>query len=454
MVKKILTKKNSIQDITPQHHRSIQDISMADVGREDSSKHSTKKAISSKGTSHKRVEIDSNTPTASRGDYFNLNSRNSLYVNKPRFLVVGLLFFGILSLIASFVFVFSFFHSAIIYLNAKELIQNIDNTLAMDRADNSSGLPFEIVSLSDEAREFVPSNGEKTVSTKSTGKVLIYNKNTTAQKLVAQTRFETQSGKIYRLTTSVVVPPAKKTLPGSIEANIVADAPGPEYNSSLVDLTLPGFKGTAKYESIYARSKTPFSGGESGVVKVADEEGLLKARSSVKESLDKQLLNSASQQIPDSFLLLPNLYVVHYASSTQETKDNVLTLKQSADFVGVLVDVKKISMYLAKKTISGYSGEDVLIDNLKDLEFNFATSTYKLGINTNNISVKIKGKAHFVYQYNADSLKADLAGVSRESFATIIATYPGIEKGNSTIKPFWRTKFPTELDKIIINEEV
>jgi hypothetical protein len=328
----------------------------------------------------------------------------------------------------------------------------------MLRKDETGVMPFEIISLNKEVSESIPAKGEKDMSVNATGRVIIYNKNTSSQKLLAQTRLESANGKIYRLNSTVTVAGAKKKgtdiIPGSLEVTAKADQPGGEYNSPLTDLTFPGFKGTAKYESVYARSKTPFEGGMLGKVKVAEAEDLVRAQDSLRSSLENEFLNSTNQQIPDSFFLLPKVYTIRYASSTQETKDDILMLKQKADFVGVLVNIQKISTYLAKKSIPGYGGEDVIVDNLKDLTFEYSTASSTLGINTNSINVKIKGKPHFVYGYNAERLKADLAGISKGSFATIIATYAGIEKGNSEIKPFWRSKFPTDTSKITINEEL
>jgi hypothetical protein len=450
-----MIKKKNIQDITPKH-RSIRDISIEDVGRDESTRRKIEKKLESKPLIKKAVRRSVALPEE-ESHHFDFNSEYVSHSHKPRWGMVIIWFAVILALLGCFVFISSFFHSTNIDLKIKETTTPVDLTVNMVRKVESGVLPFEIVSLSKEASEIVPANGEKEVSVKATGRVVIYNKNTVAQKLISQTRLEAPSGKIYRLTSTVTVAGAKKSgstlIPGSLEVTATADAPGPSYNSGLVDLTIPGFKGTAKYETIYARSKTPFENGASGIVKVAEKEDLQKAQEKIKDDLSKQLLSSANQQIPNSFILLPNIYSIRYSSSTQETKDNLLMLKQKADFVGVLVDSKKISELLAKKAIPGYSGESILVSNLKDLSYSYASSSVSLGVNTNNLSISIKGDAHFVYGYDAEGLKADLAGISRESFATVIATYAGIEKGNSTIKPFWRSKFPTDLGKIIINEE-
>jgi hypothetical protein len=445
----MVKKKISIRDITiPEHHRSIQDISMADVGREENGEIKSKKKAVGQRPSVKKVVLPEDDVS-----HFDFHSEYITHHHKPRWGMVSMWFLAIIILIGGFIFASSFFHSARVDIKIKEAISEVDTSVNMVRKDDTGVLPFEIVSLSKEVSESVPAKGEKQVSVKATGRIIIYNKNTTSQKLLAQTRLETPSGKIYKLTSTVTVAGAKKTVPGSLEVTATADAPGAEYNSDLVDLAFVGFKGTAKYETVYARSKTPFTGGILGTIKVAENEDLIKAQDSIKNSLTKQLISGAGQQIPNSFVLLPDVYSIHYSSSTQVTKDDVLSLKQKADFVGVLVDVKKISMFLAKKSIPGYSGEDITVSNLSDLSFEFASSSNALNVNTDSITLNIKGKPHFIYGYDAEKLRGDLAGISRESFATVIATYGAIEKGDSKILPFWRSKFPTDTSKITINEE-
>ena len=447
-----MNKKNSMQDIRPrQHRRSIQDISIADVGREElhGKKTKSKKVI--------RIETDEYTPINLKDNFVPPAEYFSHSHNKPRWGMVTVWFFAIIILFGAGVFVSSFFHSAKVDIKIKEAVAEVNTTLNLSKKDTSNNVPFEIMSLSKEVSEAVPTNGEKQVSNKAMGRVVIYNKNTSSQKLIAQTRLQAPNGKIYRLDTTVTIAGAKKSgaslVPGSLEVNAVADSAGPEYNSSLVDLTFPAFKDTAKYKTVYAMSKTPFVGGSSGLVKIAKKEDLDSVGVKIKNELQKQLLSNLDQQVPDSFVLLPNIYNINFATTTQETKDNALLLKQKAEMVGVLVDSKKLSNFLAKNSVPGYSGEDIFVDNLKELTYEYSTSTLNLNVNTNNLTLKISGKPHFVYGYDGQKLKSDLVGISRDSFASIIATYPGIERGNSTIEPFWRSKFPTDLAKITINEE-
>ena len=59
--------------------------------------------------------------------------------------------------------------------------------------------------------EIVEATAEKEVSQKASGKIIIYNNySTVSQRLINNTRFEANSGKIYRINSSIVVPGYKK----------------------------------------------------------------------------------------------------------------------------------------------------------------------------------------------------------------------------------------------------
>jgi hypothetical protein len=155
----------------------------------------------------------------------------------------------------------------------KELI-NIDLALKASETNSSaSDLPLEIMRIEINKEKSAVPTGVKEVETKASGQIIIYNAFSSAtQPLVRNTRFETPDGKIYRIKQSLSVPGASikdgETIPGSIEATVYADEAGEEYNISLTDFTIPGFKGGPRFDKFYARSKTPMSGGFMGKISV------------------------------------------------------------------------------------------------------------------------------------------------------------------------------------------
>lgn len=440
-----MPKKPFMEDIHPPHKRSIQDIPLS----REVEKPLKKKVVRKKVSIEKDVSIDA--PIFS--DFDPIYSHEA----KPRWNKIGLWLFILIVCVGGGLFASSFFHSATVGVKVKQVTSQIDTEVKLSRTAGSEILPFEIVSLSKEISQSVPAQSEKQVSSKASGKVVIYNKNSTSQKLLAQTRLESPQGKIYRTGTTVVVPAAKKVgasiVPGSVEVLVTADAPGVDYNSGLVDFLIPGFKGTAKYQNIYGRSKTLIEGGMLGTVRVANAEDLSKAESDLEQNLKQQLIESVNQQKPETFTLFADMYSIHYATSTQESKSDSVELKKKAEFVGILVNSQTLANFLAAKSIRGYSGEDVSVVNMQELTFSPSIAASSLKTDTSEFSVAVKGKPDFVYLYSVEKLKKDLSGMSRESFPMIVATYPGIEKGDVKIDPFWRTSFPQDVAKITINQE-
>ena len=101
---------------------------------------------------------------------------------------------------------------------------------------------------------------------KASGIVIFFNGFSSApQKLVASTRIQSPEGLIFRIKKDIIIPGSEiirdKIVPGQVEAEVVADEQGSKYNIGLAEFQVPGFRGTPRFDSIYARSLAPFTGG-------------------------------------------------------------------------------------------------------------------------------------------------------------------------------------------------
>ena len=110
--------------------------------------------------------------------------------------------------------------------------------------DPAVSLVYTVMTVVREATRSVEATGEEAVSRVASGKIIIYNKYSTAgQRLIKNTRFESPDGLIFRIKDPITVPGAKKVngelVPGSVEAVVYADQPGDRYNISLSDFTIP-----------------------------------------------------------------------------------------------------------------------------------------------------------------------------------------------------------------------
>ncbi|MES2214113.1 MAG: hypothetical protein V4465_01855 [Patescibacteria group bacterium] len=317
--------------------------------------------------------------------------------------------------------------------------------------DSSDGkLGFSVIKLSGDKGVEAPASGEENVSTKASGKIIVYNNSDTApQKLIRNTRFESPEGKIYRILADITVPGKTGSTPGSLEVTVYADQPGEAYNIGLTDFTLPGLKGDPKFTTVYARSKTNMTGGFSGLMKKVSEADLSKARSTLESSLKAELLNEAKAQVPADFILYPNLVQITYADAPQSNAtDSGVTVNEHADFYGVMFKRSELAAYLASKKattipvpldmpdISGLDASFVGRDAQADL------------LKAETVSFEVTGSAKAVSIISEDDLRNALAGKSKSGVNEVLGAYPGILSAVASVRPFWKTSFPSDPSKI------
>ena len=154
----------------------------------------------------------------------------------------------------------------------------VDATFEAFKTPRVGALGYEIMTIEIEGTNEVYANTEEFVEEKASGKITIYNNfNTSKQRLIKNTRFETPEGLIYRINESTVVPGQrienKKVVPGSVEVVVYADEVGEKYNMGLGDFTIPWFKGDPRFDDFYARSKTEMTGGFVGEKKIVSKVG-------------------------------------------------------------------------------------------------------------------------------------------------------------------------------------
>ena len=69
--------------------------------------------------------------------------------------------------------------------------------------------------------------------------------------------YKSQTPIIFRIPKTVTIPGAKlesgELIPGKLEMEVTADNAGEKYNIEPSDFTIPGFKGSPKFEKFYAK---------------------------------------------------------------------------------------------------------------------------------------------------------------------------------------------------------
>jgi len=444
--------KNIEEFIIPEKKRSIRDIPIPD-GRKKIDRYTgvhIKKPSTSEHVIHGEDNV-SMPPPPPESPMMEGSSKKF-----PRKRLWGLAVVAVLVLTFA---VLSFFNGATLAYVPKSASLTFNNEAYTAYKTGDKAPLYSVVKISLDDGVEVPVSGEEQVSRKASGTIVIYNDaSTESQRLIATTRFETSSGLVYRIKDAVVVPGKKtvngKTQPGSVEAVVYADEAGESYNISLSDFTLPGLKGSSKFETIYARSKTPMSGGFVGLEKIVSESALTQSKEDLENSLRSKLIAEANQQVPEDLILIPALSSFSFEDLPQSgaSTSNSVTVNRRGNLNGVMFKKSDLSKQLALKKISLSNEDSVNIKDIESLSFSFIGTPPANILAVDEISFTVSGTATLVWKTDEVSLKSDLVGKSKGDMPSILNNYPTVESASATIRPFWLSSFPDQASLIEIKE--
>lgn len=326
------------------------------------------------------------------------------------------------------------------------------------RNPSASDIGYELLTLSEDGERTVSATGQEKVTEKATGEVIVYNEHsTTKQRLIKNTRFESPDGKIYRITDSVEIPgltkdASGKVTPGSIVAKVIADGPGVGYNIGPAKFTIPGLKGSDQFTKVYGESKAAMAGGYEGMKFIIDDGELSKARQELHLEMRERLLARLKTERPSGFVFYDGSVTFAYDSlQPTDAGNQSVTLKETARLIAPLFKTDSFARYIADKTIAGYEGEPMRIEDSSLLSFTYpATSTDLSTLDT--LRFRLDGTIRIISLYDTEKLRSDLRGVQETALPSILSAYPAIDRSRVVIRPFWRDSFPSDIEKIRILE--
>ncbi len=296
----------------------------------------------------------------------------------------------------------------------------------------------------------------KEVNQKAQGEITIYNNYSDApQVLIKNTRFQTEDGKIFRISDSITVPGKNGNNPGTIKIKVSADTYGKEYNIGPTDFKIPGFKGTARYDAFYAKSDTQMSGGASGIVQIVSEADIENANSELKPKLVSDLSSITNNIIHDGYYTLYGVPIITFSDNSNilpTAEDNTYYLSGFSTIFSIKKDI--LAKMIAKQALKDeYNEQDLVrLENIDNLSFSLAEDTDS---NSNILKVKIEGKVRIVWTYSDNELKNDLVGQKVKNFTKILEKYNyAILDVTYSTNPNWMNSFPDSLNKIKIIEEI
>lgn len=320
--------------------------------------------------------------------------------------------------------------------------------------DTNGSLSFDLVVISGEEKKNVSAGLEREVAEKAMGSVVIYNTFSSAsQVLDIDTRLEGSNGKIYKTNKRIVVPGMAGGNPSSIEVGIYANSAGEEYNSEPLDFKIVGFKGSSKYEKFYGRSKGSITGGIKGKLPLVSDEDKQTALIELKNTLESKLLDKATGQIPNGFILFKNAVFLKTGEPVLDysaVAEGQVPLTLKGTLYGFIFNENKLATEVAKDVVAGYDNSPVFIQNIRDLNFDLLNKETISFADVKNINFSLVGNSKIVWKFDNDKFVEDLLGKSKSEFNSISAKYQNITSSLLQLRPFWATSLPKKQNDFVV----
>lgn len=276
---------------------------------------------------------------------------------------------------------------------------------------------------------------------KASGTITISNAFSEAtQPLVATTRFETADGKLYRLVDGVTVPGAKtedgRTVPGKIDARVMADQPGTKYNLTSGTFTIPGFKGGPKYEKITAEVKSAFAGGSddaSGAKLSVSQSDLDGAKTAASDEAKKAVISGLAGGLKNGEVALePSFQVALLGTPVAPTVGTgAETFEYEARFQvkGFIISEAAVREVIDKEKTE--SGGVVLRPYRYDVNYGAVLANFE----TKRVDFTVESKVLFRAPFDDAALKSGLLGLDEEGIRSYLAEHPEIKRLQVEFKP-------------------
>ena len=352
------------------------------------------------------------------------------------------------------VFLLDNFSYALVTITPRQEFVEINSGLRAS-SGGLSDLPLEVITFEEIISKTGAAATLKKIEERSRGRVVIFNAFSSApQKLVAGTRLEAPGGRIYRLTSEVTVPGAKvedgKIVPQGTEVEMAADRAGEEYNLGLSDFTIPGFKGTPKFEKFYGRSQTELTGGFVGTAPVVSDADVKNLTAAAQNEFASALESKIKTDLPEGVFMPEGAWelktAVESVAPPVGARGEQVTVKVKGTLKALAVRERDFFGFLGRSYLSVRSPEEISIVNFSELSVRAAGKDFE----AKTLNLSVKGRAHFVWEFDEENLKNDLIAAGDRQ--TAFTNYGAIERAQIEFKPFFWRIFPKDPSRIRVEK--
>lgn len=323
-------------------------------------------------------------------------------------------------------------------------------------------------------------SGKEFQGENASGVITVLNRSGNEWPLVANTRFQTNDGVVFRSQGFVNVPAASGDQPGTVDIRVVADevdaydqVVGERGNIGPTKFFLPGLR-AANQELLFAESKEPMGGGQTNVIKFITEEDIVAATEKLDRALrgeaEKTLQAEIDRRNRDNNLeleLLTGDLAINFGESRITIPDNLVGQRLDEfeifgeiDASGVAYNENEFLNILKAELNANKNPQKRLVtintDSITSKIFEVDEASQKI-----RITASIKGLQEYDILPDRENgarliekIKSHILGMNIDDAEIFIQNLPEINKVEIQGWPFWAPTMPSvpENIKIIIDQ--
>jgi len=281
----------------------------------------------------------------------------------------------------------------------------------------------------------------KNIENKARGTIRIYNAySSEPQVLIATTRFLSKEGKLFRLVNKISVPGAKiengKIIPSYIDAEVIADKAGDDYNISPTTFTIPAFEGTPRYSKFYAESFSKMTGGYIGTAKIVGQSDFEKAESQINDVAAVSLKEELKAKLKEGDIVLDDatkIFTLDSISTNPKIGEKADEFEITGRFIlKALVfnedNIKKVFIAEAIKNNPQFESKDLF-------SYQFSYGAPRVDFDKKLLSFPVEAQLVFREKINPDDFINNLTGKNSKELESFFKQFDTIEKVDISIWP-------------------
>lgn len=385
-------------------------------------------------------------------------SSRAITTRRPIFLYIAI--FVIAAALIVFVLSFFILPSAKIEITPKRTAQAINAAIAIapsvkELSQATNEVPGQFVLLEREFSMSFRASGRKYVEAHAIGNIRVFNEySSSPQRLVANTRFLSSDGRLFRTTREIIVPGARiengKIVATSIEVPVRADETGDRHNIGPSTFTIPGFQGSARFTGFYGKSESDMSGGFEGDAQVVTEEDLANARRTLEERVFALLEQEWPLRVPKELTVLEEgkIKQVDEVNFSAEADAPVSTFQGTIHGSINLIAFREADLEsLMRSKAETFTDEQTNIESLSAFSF----SNAQFNPSAQRFSVNVASEATIVADINESRIVDMIVGKNEAEIRSLLAAEPGIERAKITLWPFWADSVTEKANKVRVD---